>query len=106
MDVARPATVIRNKKIRQVIVLVLTVLTAALLTLASYRMKPSAPALDRSAVWIDQVKRGPMLREVRGVGTLVPEEVRWIPALRDGLIERINVKPGDSVRPETILLEI
>src|SRR5207244_1848650 len=54
----------------------------------------------------DTVKRGAMLREVRGLGTLVPEEVRWIPAMRDGLVERIKARPGDAVASDTVLLEL
>src|SRR4029077_10567692 len=67
---------------------------------------PAAPSVDHATVWTDTVKRGSMLRGVRGLGTLVPEELRWIPALRDGLIEKINVRPGDTVRAATILLQM
>jgi HlyD family secretion protein len=69
-------------------------------------MNRAAPNVDKAVVWTDTVKRGSMVREVRGLGTLVPEELRWIPALRDGLVERINAHPGDKVKADTILLEM
>jgi HlyD family secretion protein len=106
MDVARPASVIRNKKIKRAVFAALVLLVAGAMTLGLSRMKPAAPTVDHATVWTDTVKRGSMLREVRGLGTLVPEELRWIPALRDGLVEKINVHPGDAVTPGTILLEM
>jgi HlyD family secretion protein len=104
MDVARPQSVARNKKIKRAIVGVLILIAAAGVTLGLSRMKPAAPSVDRSTVWIDTVKRGEMLRQVRGIGTLVPEEVRWIPATSDGIIEERKVRAGDTVAPETVLL--
>jgi HlyD family secretion protein len=62
--------------------------------------------VERSTVWLDTVKRGPMLRQVRGNGTLVPEEIRWIPALSDARVERILARPGTSVKKDTILVEL
>jgi HlyD family secretion protein len=75
-------------------------------TLGLSRLKPAAPTVERSAVWVDTVKRGPMLRQVRGLGTLVPQEIRWIPALSEGRVERINVRPGTAVKADTILVEL
>jgi HlyD family secretion protein len=77
-----------------------------LVTLGLSRLKPAAPGVDRSTVWIDAVKRGPMLRQVRGLGTLVPEEVNWIPAVNQGRVERIHVLPGSVVKADTVLLEL
>jgi HlyD family secretion protein len=62
--------------------------------------------VDRSTVWVDTVKRGPLLRQVRGIGTLIPEEIRWIPALSDGRVEHIGVRPGTAVKSDTILVEL
>src|SRR5262245_46383649 len=104
MDVARPHSVARNKKIKRVIAAVLVLIAAAGVTLRLSRMKPAAPGVDRATVWIDTVKRGEMIRQVRGIGTLVPEEVRWIPAPSDGIIEERRVRAGDVVRPDTVLL--
>ena len=69
-------------------------LALLLVTLGLSRLKPAAPTVDRSGVLIDAVKRGPMLRQVRGLGTLVPEDIRWIPAATEGRVERIVVQPG------------
>lgn len=77
-----------------------------LATLALSRLAPAAPAVDRRPLWIDTVKRGPMLRQVRGPGILVPEEIRWIPALSDARVDRIAVLPGAAVRTDTVLLEL
>src|SRR5215813_9202050 len=104
MDVARPHSVARNKKIKRIVVVVLVLIVAAGVTLGLSRMKPAAPAVDRATVWVDTVKRGEMLRQVRGIGTLVPEEVRWIPATSDGIIEERRVRAGDVARPDTIIL--
>jgi len=70
------------------------------------RLKPAAPAVDRSTVWIDTVKRGPMLRQVRGLGKLVPEEIRWIPAATQGRVERKLLEAGARVHADTILVEL
>jgi HlyD family secretion protein len=69
-------------------------------------LKPAAPLAERGSVWVDTVKRGPMLRQVRGLGTLVPEEVRWIPAQTEGRVERIRILPGTAVRADSVILEM
>ena len=75
-----------------------------LVTMGLSRLKPAAPGVDRSTVWIDTVKRGPMLRQVRGLGTLTPVDIQWIPAATDGRVEKIPVLPGTAVQPNTVLL--
>lgn len=80
-----------------------------LLAVGSYavsRLPPAAPVVDRGAVWIDRVRRGPMVRDVRGTGMLVPEDIRWIPAVAEGRVERIRLRPGAPVTPETVLLDL
>jgi HlyD family secretion protein len=104
MDVARPTSVARNKKIKRVVIGILVLIAAAGVTLGLSRMKPAAPSVDSGTLWRDVVKRGEMLRQVHGIGTLVPEEVRWIPATNDGVIEERRVRAGDTVKPDTILL--
>jgi HlyD family secretion protein len=81
-------------------------LAVALITVALSRLKPAAPTIERGTAYIDTVKRGPMVRQVRGLGTLVPEEIRWIPAATDGRVERIVVYPGTPVAPDTVILEL
>jgi HlyD family secretion protein len=79
-------------------------LTLAAGTLALARLKPAAPTIDRSLVWIDTVKRGPMLRQVRGVGSLVPEDIAWITARTSGRVDRIVLRPGATVKPDDVIL--
>ncbi len=81
------------------------VLVAAV-TVGVSRLKPAAPGVDRRTLWLDKVKRGPMLREVRGVGTLVSEDILWVPAVVPGRVVRILVEPGTAVEPNTVLLEL
>jgi len=104
MDHARPASVIRNKKIKRLTYLLSLLVAMSMATLGLSRLKPAAPTVDRATVWIDTVKRGEMLRDVRGLGTLVPENVRWIPATTDGIIEEINAQAGDVANANTIIL--
>jgi HlyD family secretion protein len=77
-----------------------------LVTWAASRLQPAAPTVERGAVWIDSVKRGPMVREVRGPGKLVPEQIRWISAVTGGRVDRVDVRPGAVVQPNSVLLEM
>jgi HlyD family secretion protein len=105
MDVPRTG-VARKKLIRRIIYGVILLVTIPLITWALSRLQPAAPTVERATVWIDTVKRGPMLRQVRGLGTLVPEDVLWIPAITDGRVEKILVRPGTSVTADMVLLEL
>ncbi len=106
MDVARPKSVARNKKIRRYMYAGVAAVAVLLITLGLSRLKPAAPTVERATVWVDTVKRGAMLRQVRGLGTLVPEETRWIPATTEGRVERIVLRPGPTVKPNSIILEL
>jgi multidrug resistance efflux pump len=77
-----------------------------LITILLASLKPAAPSVDREIVSLDGVRRGLMVREVRGPGTLVPEHIRWISALTPARVERIFVQPGTQVTPATVLLEL
>lgn len=70
------------------------------------RLEPALPAVDGSALWVRGVQRGPMVREVRGTGTLVPEEISWITSTSSGRVERIAPRPGAEVMPGTVILEL
>jgi len=105
MDVPRP-DVARKKKKRRLMIGGASVLALALITAAVSRLKPAAMSVDRAAVWIDTVKRGPMLRQVRGLGTLVPEDIRWIAAAKDGRVEKIVVRPGAHIEPDTLIVDL
>jgi HlyD family secretion protein len=104
MDIVRPATVARQRKRRRIVYAAVGIVVVALVTMGLSRLKPAAPGVDRSTVWIDTVKRGPMLRQVRGLGTLTPVDIQWIPAATDGRVEKIPVLPGTAVQPNTVLL--
>src|SRR5436189_4667176 len=105
MDIARPSNV-RHKRIRRTLYGIVGLTLVGLITLGLSRLKPAAPSVERATVWIDTVKRGPMLRQVRGLGTLVPEDIRWIPATTMGRVERIVLRPGTVVEPGTIMMEL
>jgi HlyD family secretion protein len=106
VDIARPASVARNKKIKQAAYAVAAVTGLLLITVFVSQLKPAAPSVERATVWIDTVKRGPMVRQVRGTGTLVPEDIRWIPATTEGRVERIILRPGATVEPDSVILEL
>jgi HlyD family secretion protein len=105
MDVPRPNAAAKKRK-RRIIIISAVVLGVVLATIALSRLKPAVPSVDRSTVWIDTVKRGPMVRQVRGLGTLVPEDIRWVPANTEGRVEKIIVRPGAQVKAETVILEL
>ena len=94
----------RKKLIRRIATTVVVVAVVAGLTVVLQRMKPAAPSVERSTVWVDQVKRGPMKREVRGLGTLVPEETLLIPATTDGRVEKIIIRPGTPVKADSVVM--
>lgn len=105
MDISRPELGRRRRR-RQLAYTAIALATLAGVTVGLSRLKPAAPRVDRQAVYTDTVKRGEMLRQVRGNGTLVPEEVNWIPAITAGRVERIRVLPGAEVSADTILVEL
>jgi HlyD family secretion protein len=107
MDIARPEFK-RQKRRRQVILAGVCVVVAVAATFGVSRLKPAAPSVERGTVWTDTVKRGSMLRQVRGLGSLIPsqESVRQIPAESEATVVRIRVLPGSQVKAETILLEM
>src|SRR5688572_18492675 len=106
MDIARPASVARQKRLRRIIYGVAGAVAVLLITLGLSRLKPAAPEVERSTVLTDKVKRGPLLRQVRGLGTLVPEDIRWIPAVTEGRVERIVLYPGTEVTADSVILEL
>ncbi len=103
MDVKREG-VAKKKMIRRVIY---TLLATAALAVAGWRislLKPAAPQVESATIWPDTVKRGPMVRDVRGTGTLIPEDIQWIQAAFDSQVHKILARSGDDVRPESVLL--
>src|SRR6476619_652444 len=106
VDIARPASVKRQTKISRAIYAGVALLAIVAITLGVSRLKPAAPSVDRATVWIDTVKRGPITRQVRGSGTLIPEDIRWIPATTQGRVDKILLRPGAEVKPDTVILEM
>ena len=107
MDIARP-NIARQKRRRQIIYIAVGIVLLALVTMGLSRLKPAAPTVERSTVWVDTVKRGSVLRQVRGLGTLVPMEgsIQFLPAVTEGRVEKILELPGAQVKADTILLEM
>jgi len=107
MDIARP-DVARQKRRRRILYAAMGVVLLALVTMGLSRLKPAAPTVERSTVWVDTVKRGSILRQVRGLGTLVPMEgsIQFLPAITEGRVEKILELPGAQVKSDTILLEM
>jgi HlyD family secretion protein len=105
MDIPRFG-VARSKKIRRILFLILFILVATAMTYGLSKLRPAAPPVERATLWPDKVKRGSMLRDIHGTGTLIPEDFRWIPSNRNGLVEKLNVRIGDTVEPNTILAQL
>ena len=105
MDIPRESAA-RKRRIRRILYSIAAVVAIVLTSVGVSHLKPAAPSVDRATIWPDTVKRGPMLIEVRGLGTLVPEEVLWIPAVTDGRVERRFVLPGTPVKADTVLLTL
>jgi HlyD family secretion protein len=105
MDIARPSNA-RAKLIRRIILGGVAVLFIGGVSFGLTRLRPAAPSVDRATVWSDEVKRGPMLRDVRGLGTLVPEDIRWIPAQTDSRVDRWVLRPGATVKPNSVIMEL
>jgi HlyD family secretion protein len=105
MDIARPSNA-RKKRIRNAAYIVVGLLVVGGVSVGLSRLKPAAPTVERAVVWPDTVKRGNIMREVRGLGTLTPEDIRWIPATTQGRVERIILRPGAQVKPDSVILEL
>jgi HlyD family secretion protein len=105
MDIARPSNA-RQKRIRQALYIGGGLLLVALVSVGLSRLRPAAPTVEAGTVWRDTVKRGPMLRQVRGLGTLVPEDIRWIPATTQARVEKIILRPGTRVNVDSVILEL
>jgi HlyD family secretion protein len=106
MDIKRPPKSKFKKKIRTIILIVVGVIAIGGITYGLTKLKPAAPAIDQSTTVIDTVKRGEMVRDVRGNGTLVPEVTRWVPAPAEGRVETIPVQAGAQVDASTVIAEL
>jgi HlyD family secretion protein len=105
MDIQRPSNA-RAKKIRRIVYATAAFLMIGGVTYGLSKLRPAAPSVDKATVWPDEVKRGPMLVERRGLGTLVPEDIRWITAQTDSRVDRWVLRPGAIVKPDSIIMEL
>jgi HlyD family secretion protein len=108
MDIVRDESVKKRKRQKQTLMIVVAVVVVLGATLGVSRLKPALQSVDINTVWPDTVKRGSMLRQVRGLGSLVPipEDVRLIPAETDVHVERILILPGTPVKPDSLIMEL
>lgn len=104
MDVARAPEVLQRKRRRRLLTVLALLAAVAVASLALARLEPAVPSVDRATLVVDTVTRGSFTRQVPGLGTLVPEDTRWLPATTDGRVERILLRPGAVVRAESIIL--
>lgn len=102
MDIQRQP--VKNR--RRFLYLAAAIVAVVATTVGLSRLKPAAPSVELGTLWMDTVRKGPMVREVRGPGTLVPEEIRWISAVTPGRVDRVLVQPGVIVNENTLLLEL
>ncbi len=106
MDIKRPPKSKIKKKVRNAVMIVVGLAALGGITYGLTKLKPAAPTLDRSTAVIETVKRGEMIRDVRGNGTLVPEITRWVPAPAEGRVEKVNLQAGVEVDPSTVIVEL
>jgi len=104
MDIPRESDA-RKRRLRRIIFFTLSGIAILIVTLGLSRLGPAAPTVERATIWPDTVKRGPMVRDVHGLGTLIPEDILWIPAITDGRVKR-RLLPGVAVKADTVLLEL
>jgi HlyD family secretion protein len=103
MDVPRPFAA-RTRRRRQLSVAGIGLIVIGGIATGVAKLKPAIPSVERSSVWVNVVKRGSMVRQVRGLGTLTPDEIRWIPTITDGRVEKILLRPGTAVKADTLLV--
>src|SRR5688572_8824827 len=105
MDVHRP-DLANSRRRKRLIVAAIVMVIAAVATFGISRLEPAAPEVETNGLFIDTVRRGSFVRQVRGTGVLVPEQVRWIPAATEARVERILVRPGSIVKADTVIVEL
>jgi HlyD family secretion protein len=105
MDIKRPDQT-KAKRKKRILMGAGALVVVAGITVLLARLKPAAPTVERNLVWIQAVQRGPMLRQVRGLGTLTPEDIRWVAARTPGRVDKIILRPGAIVTPDSVILEL
>jgi HlyD family secretion protein len=105
MDIPRKSAA-KKRRVKRILYALTAVIAIALITVGVSRLQPAAPSVDAQTLWKGTVTRGMMIRQVRGLGTLVPEEIRYVPAISQGRIEKRLVQPGAQVKADTVLFEL
>src|SRR5262245_31126646 len=105
MDIARPDLAPRRRR-RRLLAAAALLAGVCAVSIGASRVHPPLPSLPRTGLWIDTVTKGPMVLAVRGPGTLVPEDLRWIAAESAGRVQVVLLQPGSAVEPDTVVLEI
>jgi HlyD family secretion protein len=105
-DIVRDPAILKRKRLRQAGYATVGAIVVVAVSIALARMEPAAPTVEQATVLIDTVKKGSIVRQVRGLGTLVPEDTRWLPSTTDGRVERILLRPGAAVGPNSVILEL
>jgi len=105
MDIPRKSAA-KKRRIKRIIYALTAVIVVGVITVGVSKLKPAAQSVDKATTLEDTVKRGSMVRQVRGLGTLVPEEIRYVPAISQGRIEKRLVQAGAQVKAETVIFEL
>jgi len=105
MDIPRKSAA-KKRRVKRILYALTAVIAVALITVGVSRLQPAAPSVDKETLWKGTVARGTIPRNVRGLGTLVPEEIRYVPAISPGRVEKRLVQPGAQVKADTVLLEL
>jgi HlyD family secretion protein len=105
-DIARDPSFLKRRRLRRIGYGAAATLVLIAVSIVLARMEPAPPGVEMDTLLRDTVKRGSIIRQVRGIGTLVPEDTRWIPATTEGRVERILLRPGAEVGPDTVILEL
>ena len=105
-DIARDPAFLRRRHRLRLLYGGIGALVVVAVSVVLARMEPAAPTVDSATLWIETAQRGELVRQVRGLGSLVPEDTRWLPASTNGRVERILVRAGATVTPDTVILEL
>src|SRR3990170_2134513 len=105
-DIARDPAFLKRRRLRRIGYGIVATIVLVAVSIVLARMEPAPPGVAMDTLLRDTVKRGSIIRQVRGLGTLVPEDTRWIPATTDGRVERILLRPGAQVRADEVILEL
>jgi HlyD family secretion protein len=106
VDIARDPAILKRRRLRHIAYSIAATLVIVAVSIVLGRMEPAPPSVQRDTLLFDTVARGTIIRQVRGNGTLLPEDTRWIPATTDGRVERILLRPGAHVKPDSVILEL